>query len=119
MRAESRVRHPLLNSVQHVDMTADAAGARARVAKALLRVDAAGGYGWLDDRSPFPGLRPLDTAKHSVSFGRSQEIHHLATLLRAPAERADPAVLLVVGASVQSLYWTRRGTDGDGAMTAP
>jgi hypothetical protein len=39
--------------------------------------------------------------------------------LRAPTERADPAVLLVVGASVQSLYWTRRGTDGDGAMTAP
>src|SRR3712207_9511878 len=80
-------------------MTVDAAAARARVAEALLRVDAAGGRGWSDDRSPFPGLRPLDAAEHSVFFGRSQEIQHLATLLRAPAERADPAVLLVVGPS--------------------
>src|SRR5215218_1812457 len=99
VQAESGVRHPLLNSVQYVNMTVDAAAARARVAEALLRVDAAGGYGWSDDRSPFPGLRPLDTAEHSVFFGRSQEIQHLATLLRSPAERADPAVLLVVGPS--------------------
>src|SRR3954469_3909618 len=48
---------------------------------------------------PFPGGGPLDAAEHSVFFGRSQEIQHLATLLRAPAERADPAVLLVVGPS--------------------
>src|SRR4051812_28551374 len=87
LRAEAGVRHPLLNSVQYVDMTTDAAGARARMAEALLQVDTAGGYGWSDDRSPFPGLRPLDTAEHSVFFGRSQEIQHLATLLRAPVER--------------------------------
>src|SRR3954469_7168878 len=94
VRAEPGVRHPLLSSVQYVDMTADAAGARARVAEALLRIDAAGGAGWPDDRSPFPGLRPLGTDEHSVFFGREREIQHLATLLRAPAERADPAVLL-------------------------
>src|SRR4051794_13545317 len=80
-------------------MTADAVAARARMAEALLRVDAAGGGGWPDDRSPFPGLRPLDTDEHSVFFGRAAEIEQLATLLRSPAERADPAVLLLVGPS--------------------
>ena len=99
VRAEPGVRHPLLDSVQYVDMTTDAAAARAGVAEALLRVDAAGGYGWPDDRSPFPGLRPLDTDEHSVFFGRAREIDQLATLLRSPAERADPGLLVVVGPS--------------------
>src|SRR3954468_23891918 len=99
VQAEPGVRHPLLIAAQYVDMTADAAAARARLAEALLRVDAAGGAGWPDDRSPFPGLRPLDTDEHSVFFGRAAEIEQLATLLRSPAERADPAVVLVVGPS--------------------
>src|SRR4051812_40938543 len=99
VRAEPGVRHPLLDSVQYMDMTTDAAAARARMVEALLRVDAAGGYGWPDDRSPYPGLRPLDTDEHSVFFGRAREVDQLATLLRSPAERADPAVLLVVGPS--------------------
>src|SRR4051812_30846642 len=97
LRAEPGVRHPLLDPVQYVDMTVDAA--RARVAEALLRVDAAGGYGWPDDRSPFPGLRPLDTDEHAVFFGRARELEQLATLLRSPAERADPAALVIVGPS--------------------
>src|SRR4051794_36091125 len=99
VRAEPGAGHPLLTSVQFVDMIADAAQARAKIAEALLRVDAAGGGGWPDDRSPFPGLRPLDTDEHSVFFGRAREVHELAMLLRSPAERADPAVLLVVGPS--------------------
>jgi hypothetical protein len=99
VQAEAGVRHPLLQSVQYVDLTQDAAAAWARLREALLRVDAAGGYGWPDDRSPFPGLRPLETDEHSVFFGRAREIDELATLLRSPSERADPAVLLVVGPS--------------------
>ncbi|WP_222270309.1 nSTAND1 domain-containing NTPase [Modestobacter marinus] len=99
IRAEYGLRHPLLDSVQYVDLTLDAAAARARVIEALLRVDAAGGYGRPDDRSPFPGLRPLDTDEHSVFFGRAREIDELATLLRSPAEQAYPAVLVVVGPS--------------------
>jgi hypothetical protein len=59
LRAEPQVCHPLLDSVQYADMANGAAGARAELAEALLRVDAAGGSGWPDDRSPFPGLRPL------------------------------------------------------------
>src|SRR4051794_33633594 len=58
LRAEPGLRHPLLNSVQYVDMTADADAARARVAAALLRVDAAGGGGRPDEQVPVPGLRP-------------------------------------------------------------
>src|SRR5687767_8226197 len=99
VQAEPGVRHPLLNSVQYVDMTAAATAARAQVAEALLRIDAAGGLGWPDDRSPFPGLRALDTDEHSVFFGRAREIDQLATLLRSPAERAEPAALVVVGPS--------------------
>src|SRR3954452_13277 len=83
VQAEPGVRHPLLNSMQYVDMTVDAAAARARLAEALLRVDAAGGAGWPDDRSPFPGLRPLDTDEHSVFFGRAAELEQLTTLLRS------------------------------------
>jgi TIR domain len=74
VQAEPGVRHPLLNSVQYVDMITDAAAERARMAEALLRTEAAGGLGWPDDRSPFPGLRPLDTDEHSVFFGRAREV---------------------------------------------
>jgi hypothetical protein len=62
-------------------------------------VAAAGGQGWPDDRSPFPGLRALDTDEDQVFIGRSHEVDQLAGLLRAPAEQAERAVLLVVGPS--------------------
>src|SRR3954469_11064000 len=54
VRAEPGVTHPLLRSVQYLDMTGDGVVARARLAEVLRRVDAAGGAGWPDDRSPFP-----------------------------------------------------------------
>ncbi|MGH3569345.1 MAG: TIR domain-containing protein, partial [Pseudonocardia sp.] len=93
--AEPGVAHPLLTSVQHRDFMADPAAARAAVITALHRVDAT----WPDDRSPFPGLRPFDTDRHQVFFGRTDEVEHLAELLRSPAERAEGAALLVVGPS--------------------
>ena len=99
VRAEAAVDHPLVKSLQHVDMIRDAAVARAKLAEALLRLDAAGGSGWPDDRSPFPGLRALDTDEHLVFFGRSHEVDQLATVLRSPAEQVEHAVLLVVGPS--------------------
>jgi hypothetical protein len=61
VQAESGVLHPLLQPVQYVDLTQAAAAAwalgawRLALGETLLRVDAAGGYGWPDDRSPFPG----------------------------------------------------------------
>jgi hypothetical protein len=100
IRAEPRVSHPLLGPVQTtLDMTGNGVGVRAQLAAALARVDAAGGSGWPDDRSPFPGLRPFDTDLRRVFFGRAGEVDQLAALLRSPAERAEEAVLLVVGPS--------------------
>jgi hypothetical protein len=74
IRAEPGVSHPLLKAVQHLDLAGDGGPARARLAEALRRVDAAGGSGWPDDRPPFPGLRPFDTDQHRVFFGRTREV---------------------------------------------
>jgi len=99
VRAEPGVAHPLLTSLQYADLTVDSTAGRAALGEELRRVDAAGGVGWPDDRSPFPGLRPLDVTDHQVFFGRNAEVEQLAGLLRSPAEHAEGAVLLVVGPS--------------------
>ena len=100
MRAEPGVDHPLLKAVQRADAATDICVARAKLAEALRRLDDAGGAGWADDRSPFPGLRPFDTDLHRVFFGRTREIEQLATLLRSPAERAEGRCCW---------WWARRG----------
>ncbi|MBV9012074.1 MAG: TIR domain-containing protein [Pseudonocardiales bacterium] len=97
--AEAGVTHPLLTDLQHLDLTGNRASVPAALAEALRRVDAAGGFGWEDDRPPFPGLRPFDIEQHRVFFGRASETGELAELLRSPAEGAKAAVLLVVGPS--------------------
>ncbi|MGH3808067.1 MAG: TIR domain-containing protein [Pseudonocardiaceae bacterium] len=97
--AEPGMAHPLLASLQHADLTGDPTAARAALVAELRRVDAVGGWGWPDDRSPFPGLRPLDVGDHQVFFGRGGEVEQLAGLVRSPAEHAEGAVLLVVGPS--------------------
>ncbi|MDQ3762875.1 MAG: TIR domain-containing protein [Actinomycetota bacterium] len=99
LRAEPGVADPLLTSVQHTDYTRDPNAARTALDEALRRVDAAGGWGWPDDRSPFPGLRPFDVDRHRVFFGRTDESGELAELLRSPAERTKGAALLVAGPS--------------------
>ncbi len=96
LRVEPGVAHPLLSEVQDTGVTRDPVGARAAVAEALRRIDAAGGAGWPDDRCPFPGLRPFDIDRHRVFFGRAEEAKQLAALLRSAAEGA---ALLVVGPS--------------------
>ncbi len=99
VRAEPGVVHPLLTSIQHADLTVDSPGACAALVAELRRVDATGGVGWPDDRSPFPGLRPLDVEDHRVFFGRGGEVEQLVGLVRSPAERAEAAVLVMVGPS--------------------
>jgi WD40 repeat protein/energy-coupling factor transporter ATP-binding protein EcfA2 len=99
VRAEPGVVHPLLTSAQYADLTGDPDAARAALTAALRRVDAAGGFGWPDDRSPFRGLRPLEVEDHRVFFGRSDDLQRLAALMRSPAQRAEGTALLVVGAS--------------------
>ena len=99
VRAEPGVVHPLLTSAQYADLTGDPGVARAALMVALRRVDAGGGFGWPDGRSPFLGLRALDVEDHRVFFGRDGEVQRLVALVRSPAERAEGAVLLVVGPS--------------------
>src|SRR5262249_15661193 len=103
--AERGVEHPLLPSslVQLADYAADPVVARARVAEALLRVDAGGGRGWPDGRSPHPGLVPLDTDWHRVFFGRRAKTEALARLLRSPAEGGPVAVVGPSGCGKSSL----------------
>lgn len=93
--------HPLLavEDYQCADLTRGQQGARARLAEALRRIDAAGGRGWPDGRSPFPGLRPFEMELHRVFFGRHTEVEELATLLRSPTAGEGSGVLLVVGPS--------------------
>jgi TIR domain len=58
--------HPLLDRAlyQAADLTGDPRRARSGLAEALRRLDAAGGAGWPDDRSPFPGLLPFEADLH-------------------------------------------------------
>ncbi|MGH3869628.1 MAG: TIR domain-containing protein, partial [Pseudonocardiaceae bacterium] len=96
LRVEPGLDHPLLSEVQYGEVAGDPVGARAVVVEALRRIDAAGGAGWSDDRSPFPGLRSFDSDRHRVFFGRAQETKQLAELLRSVA---GGSAVLVVGPS--------------------
>ncbi|MGH3481564.1 MAG: toll/interleukin-1 receptor domain-containing protein, partial [Nocardioidaceae bacterium] len=96
LRAEPEAGHPLLPDVRHIDLVRDPAAARAALVAVLRRIDAAGGLGWPDDRSPFPGLLPLNTDQHRVFFGRAAEIKALTELVRSPVKRT---AILVVGPS--------------------
>jgi hypothetical protein len=69
VRAEPGVVHPLLASLQHADLAVDFTGARAVLVAELRRLDATGGWGWPDDRSPFPGLRAPSGRWRSVLMG--------------------------------------------------
>jgi len=91
--------HPLLDVIQHSDYAADADAARNDIAAALRDVDAAGGWGWPEGRSPFPGLRAFDTDMSRVFFGRRAEIEALVGSLRSPAQRTAQDVTVVVGPS--------------------
>jgi WD40 repeat protein len=97
--AERGVEYPLLEWSQYADLVTDPVAAREALAAALRRVDAVGGWGWPDDRSPFPGLRSFNVDEHRVFFGRTAEVRALAGLLRSSAERTGGRVLLVVGPS--------------------
>ncbi|MGH3905952.1 MAG: TIR domain-containing protein [Pseudonocardiaceae bacterium] len=94
--AEPKVDHPLLTDIQHIDLVQDSAAAQAALIAALRRIDAAGGSGWPDGRSPFPGLRPFEIDQHRVFLGRTDETKALAEQVRSAAEGT---ALLVLGPS--------------------
>ncbi len=99
LRAQPDVSHPLLAGIQHTDLTPDPMVARDALITKLRRVDAAGGWGWQDGRSPFPGLRSFGTDEHRVFFGRDLEVEQLVRQLRSSAEDAERDAFLVMGPS--------------------
>ncbi|MFI6170653.1 TIR domain-containing protein [Nocardia sp. NPDC051052] len=99
VRVAADVVHPLLKSLQQSNAAADPAVARQKLVVALRRLDAGGGLGWSDDRSPYPGLVAFDTDRHRVFFGRAREAADIAELLRKPATRAQTAIQFVIGPS--------------------
>lgn len=95
LRAEPDADHPLLAGSSYIDLIQNPAAARTSLIAALRRVDAAGGMGWPDTRSPFPGLRAFEIDQHRVFFGRADDTKALAELVRSAAGDA----VLVVGPS--------------------
>ena len=92
-------RHTLLKPIHGIDAALDPSEARERLRSRLSVIDGGGGWGWPDDKSPYPGLRPFDRGEHRVFFGRTREITQIAERLRSTTERAAPAILTVVGPS--------------------
>src|SRR3954452_14506460 len=92
--------HPRISAdvYQYAELS-DLGGGRALLSYALARLDVAGGRGWPDGRSPFPGLRAFDADRHRVFFGRGGEGQELVGLLPSPAARADGGMIVVVGPS--------------------
>lgn len=93
--AEPEVRFPLLDAVQHLDYVQDRPATRDRLLETLRQLDVAGGRGWRDGDSPYPGLGAFDITYHRFFFGRAQEIEDLINLLH----EARTPLLLVVGPS--------------------
>jgi hypothetical protein len=108
VRAGPRAESKLLDGLQYTEFDgvggADGNGgagarrgrAKAELAERLRGVDAAGGFGWADGRSPFPGLRPFDVGMARVFCGRSEEVRLLTGRLRSLGERAAGGLLLLV-----------------------
>jgi TIR domain/AAA ATPase domain/WD domain, G-beta repeat len=100
VRAEARMDHPLVSAAryQYVDYASDPTAARAELGRRLRRLDAGGGAGWPDDRSPFPGLKSFEADLHRAFFGRHAEVRALTGRLRAWGE-AEQGLVAVVGPS--------------------
>ncbi|HEV7450916.1 MAG TPA: toll/interleukin-1 receptor domain-containing protein, partial [Pseudonocardiaceae bacterium] len=99
LAAEEGVRHPLLDDLQHVAYHGAQPQARDRICGILREIDTAGGAGWPDDRSPFPGLRAFDVDMHRAFFGRRREVDDLVRLLRSLGKRGEGQIVVVVGPS--------------------
>jgi WD40 repeat protein len=99
LASAERVEDRLLATKQYVDAVHDPDDARSRLRSRLSVIDGAGGRGWRDDMSPYPGLRAFDAGEHRVFFGRTREIKEVTERLRSPSERASRGILTVVGPS--------------------
>lgn len=98
VRLQRGVTSRLLDGLQYVDLFRNDRW-RDQLASSLRSIDIAGGVGWEDGRSPFPGLRPFDSGMARVFYGRGWEIRDLTNRLRSLGDRVDGGLLLVVGPS--------------------
>jgi energy-coupling factor transporter ATP-binding protein EcfA2 len=96
---EKGVSHPLLDDLQHVAYYETQPQVRDEICGILREMDAAGGAGWPDHRSPFPGLRAFDVDMHRAYFGRRGDVDSLVRLLRSLAKRGEEQIVVVVGPS--------------------
>ncbi|MEO7195001.1 MAG: TIR domain-containing protein, partial [Pseudonocardiaceae bacterium] len=99
LRAEEGAHHPLLDGLQHVVYRGAQPQARELICGILREIDTAGGAGWPDDKSPFPGLRAFDVDMHRAFFGRRREVDDSVRLLRSLVERGEGRIVVVVGPS--------------------
>jgi WD40 repeat protein len=99
LAVEEGLRHPLLDDLQHIAYHGARPQARERICGILREIDATGGAGWPDDRSPFPGLRAFDVDMHRAFFGRRREVDDLVRLLRSLVERGEGQIVVIVGPS--------------------
>jgi WD40 repeat protein/energy-coupling factor transporter ATP-binding protein EcfA2 len=97
--AEEGAHHPLLDDLQYIIYHGARLQSRERISRILREIDAAGGAGWPDGRSPFPGLRAFDVDMHRAFFGRRREVDDLVRQLRSLAERGEGQIVVIVGPS--------------------
>jgi WD40 repeat protein/energy-coupling factor transporter ATP-binding protein EcfA2 len=97
--AEPCMAHPLLTGIQSLPYEGERSRAQARLLAVLRDMEAGGGAGWPDARSPFPGLRPFDADMRRAFFGRAGEVDALVRLLRGISHHGDARVVVVVGPS--------------------
>lgn len=99
LRMEPGIVHPLLTQFQWSDFDPHDATSLDRLCRVLRRIDSAGGTGWDDNKSPFPGLKAFDRSMRSVYFGRGQETRDLLHKLSTQDDDAGFRPLIVVGPS--------------------
>ncbi len=97
LRGEPNISSKILDDLQYVDYHGDPSW-RDQLVISLSRIDVLGGSGWVDKRSPFPGLRPFEVGMARVFYGRAEEVRRLTSQLRSSGEHGG-GLLLVVGPS--------------------
>jgi WD40 repeat protein len=93
--------HPILQTVQLVDLTVHREEGLARLRRGLEQagLDSANSFDWQRTRSPYPGLAAFDADDAAVFFGRDAEIGRGLDLLNRQRRFGGARFVLVLGAS--------------------
>lgn len=93
--------HPILQTVQLVDLSARRDEGLARLRRGLEQagLDPADSFDWQPTRSPYPGLAAFDAEDAAVFFGRDAEIGRGLDLLNRQRRFGGARLVLALGAS--------------------